>query len=280
MWSVDPPTYTVEQAALACAKGMRDSKFSDRVLAGLKTFTNNNSTYRSAGQNDTTHLLVSVDYEIPGLSGDELKWLYKNRFAKKGVPGRIIYDAIRRAAPNGRCSYCQYGVATTLDHYVPKAIVPGLAIDPWNLIPACKDCNHTLLDEFSDQPESQLLHPYFAPKLGRWLYASVLQGAPVALEFFAIPDPGLPAIFRKRMTHQVEALELGELYSVVSSADVPEISNTVRRSFEVGDTENVRAHLLEMSADGFDTDPNNRRAVIYEALAADDWYCAEGFSLR
>lgn len=280
MWPVDPPSHTAEQVARACAVGMQDSQLSERILDGLDFFTTNNTNYRAVAQSEATHLITSADYTIPSLSGDELKWLYKNRFAKKGVPGRAIYNEIKRAAPNGLCSYCQYGVATTLDHYAPKATIPGLAIDPWNLIPACKDCNHTLRSGFSDQPESQILHPYFAPKLGRWLYARVLRDMPIILEFFAAPDSALPPVFAKRVANQVEALGLGELYSVVSSAEVPEISNNARRNFEVGDTENVRAHLLEMSEDGFEIDPNNRRAVIYEALAADDWYCSLGFSLR
>lgn len=84
-----------------------------------------------------------------------------------------------------------YSVATTLDHFVPKTLVPGLSIDPWNLVPACSDCNHGLFDNFSEQSTEQMLYPYFVPPIGRWLTASIGHTHPVTVRFAATPDASL-----------------------------------------------------------------------------------------
>lgn len=61
-------------------------------------------------------------------------------------------------------------------------------------------------------------------------------------------------------------------------ARITENTSQSRRLFNAGTAPAVRDHLLEMADDtATDTNPNNWRAVLYESLAASDWYCQGGF---
>lgn len=70
---------------------------------------------------------------------DDMKWYYKNRLIGS-VPGKDIVADIYALSPE-RCPFCQAGIPSTLEHMLPKALFPWLAVEPCNLAPACKDCN-------------------------------------------------------------------------------------------------------------------------------------------
>ncbi|MCQ6271010.1 hypothetical protein M8J71_10995 [Pseudarthrobacter sp. R1] len=249
-----------------------------KVIRALEDIETNNGTFKSYISQNLGHALSEESLQVSGVSKDDFIWLYTTQLAKRTRPARVIYDSIVQAAPNGLCCYCQYGKASTLDHFVPKAVVSALAIDPWNLVPACSDCNHEMLDEFSNQEERQFLHPYFIPAIGRWLYAEVVEGSPATLQFFANPDSALPDALRHRISNQHTELKLSGLYAIVSAQDLAEISNNVRRIYAAGGASAVQDHLREMSQDCFAADVNNRRGVLYEALANSPWYYGGGFN--
>lgn len=279
MWSVDPPTFTVAQTATLCARGIiRDKALAARVLAARDTFTGNSERLRKAIDGDITHLLNNTSCPVgEELSSSEMRSLYTGQLARRGKPARAHYDKIMQAAPYGLCCYCQYGQAKTLDHVIPKSRVPALAIDPWNLVPCCGQCNHTLNDSHSDQPDRQLLHPYGMPEVGRWLRARVIEQTPVTLQFAAEPDPELTEILQHRIRNQFTALHLDEYYSVVAAQQITTTNRNLSRRWGTEDHETVRAHLRELAHDEAGPDVNNRRAVVYHALADSDWYCQDGF---
>ncbi|WP_429413387.1 HNH endonuclease [Nocardia sp. GAS34] len=211
------------------------------------------------------------------LSASEMRSLYTGQLVRRDTPARAHYDKIILAAPYGLCCYCQYGEANTIDHFIPKTHVPALAIDGWNLMPCCGKCNHTLLDFHSDKPEKQLLHPYAMPALGRWLRARVIEQVPVVLQFTAEPEAGLTEILQQRILNEFEALHLGERYAIVAAEQISTTNRTLSRRWGSEDHETVRAHLREQALDEAGPDVNDRRAVVYEALADSDWYCQGGF---
>lgn len=259
---------------------MRDTYLASRVLAATGSLELNSQALRHAASTDALHEIVATEYVVEGLSDGEMRLLYDQQLSRQGRPGRLIYDAVMASAKHGLCTYCQYGQATTLDHFVPKSLVAGLAIDPWNLIPACQQCNKELLDKWATTPNEQALYPYMFPAIGRWLGAAVSTTVPLVVEFFAYPDTDLNPDLRARIENQFDRLKLGRLYSVVSASDVVETSAVLARNFEVGDSVNVRAHLSELAAGALSADPNGRRGALFEALAADEWYCHEGFDLQ
>ncbi len=277
MWAVDPPSVTVAQAALACARGLRDRELAARVTASVPALTSNSAAFRAATGTHHQHTITASTYPVPGLSGDELRSLYRGQLAKAGRPGRKVYSEIMSRARHGLCSYCQYGLAKTLDHFVPKTLVATLSIEPWNLVPCCHQCNHQLGNGYSTDAEHQFLHPYDMPDFGRWLHAEVLHTVPVSVKFIAQPSADIDPELRARVVNQFRSLALAELYAVVSAGYITEISRTLTKRLASATTEQVRDYLHELADDALDENENSRRGVVLEALANDTWYCSMGF---
>ncbi|MFE4457670.1 hypothetical protein ACFROC_09975 [Nocardia tengchongensis] len=278
MWSIDPPNFTVAETAQLCARGIRDKALAQRVLDTRDALTSNSDRLRKAVAEDMMHTLDDTACPVgPHLSATEMKALYTGQLAKRDRPARAHYDRIMSSAPFGLCIYCQYGCATTLDHVIPKTLVPGLAIDPWNLVPCCGPCNHTLGAAHSLEPDRQFLHPYAMPPLGRWLVGQVREQAPVTVEFFAAPDPDLALHIQQRVRHQFETLQLARYFTVVSAQQITTTTRTLARRWNAADHLTVREYLCELAQQEAEVDVNNRRAVVFEALADSDWYCREGF---
>lgn len=102
------------------------------------------------------------------LDSKDMKYLYENRFLKKG---RSYYDALLAATTNNLCPYCGKRDVSELDHYLPKSKFPEFAITPINLVPSCHECNHTKLD---DKNSCDLLNPYFDEvNTVQWLYCRI-----------------------------------------------------------------------------------------------------------
>lgn len=277
MWGVDPPSVTVAQAAQACARGLRDRELAARVTASVPTLTSNSTAFRTATRTQQQHDITATTYQVPGVSGDELRSLYRGQLAKVRRPGREVYSQIMAGARHGLCSYCQYGQAKTLDHFVPKTLVPALSIEPWNLVPSCHQCNHHLATGYSSTAEHQLLHPYDMPDLGRWLHAQVLHALPVSVEFSAQPAADTDPELRARVVNQFDSLNLAELYAVVSAQDISWITRTLTTHFASAAREQVSDYLQELADGALEENENSRRGAVLEALANDTWYCTSGF---
>ncbi|MGX9297758.1 HNH endonuclease [Tsukamurella paurometabola] len=283
MWAVDPPTCTVEESAKACANGIRDKELKANVNSAVPAFTQNSSDFQDRIHDQSLHQTKKSLYPIPGISDADLQKLYTGQLSRSGSKARRIYDAIKNNALHQLCSYCQYGMADTLDHFVPITLVHELAIDPWNLIPACIRCNKLLNDRFATAETDQLIHPYARPARDllstRWLRAEVLDQTPV-VAFRADPDRRIDATTRRRIVNQFETLHLGELYSVVSAREISGIIRTLNSRFAEDDRESVVEHLLEQSKLAFEGDVNDRRGAMYEALGRDEWFTSVGYRSR
>lgn len=107
--------------------------------------------------------------------------------------GDLTRQAIMRAYDKGYsrvCGYCDGNLgdltdrksANDIDHFFPKANYPHLSIHPYNLYPACKECNEYWKGESSPVPVVKpgmlcdTYHPRFMP-------------AASLLELKVIPDP-------------------------------------------------------------------------------------------
>jgi hypothetical protein len=73
-------------------------------------------------------------------------------------------------------------------------------------------------------------------------------------------------------------LELGWRYSVICSGDLVGLSRRLSDQFRGIEPGEVSAYLSELALLAFGTDQNDRRAVTFEALAADEWYCTGGYA--
>jgi len=276
MWAVDPPKLTAEATARACVQGMKDPQLKAAILAAIPRLSANSRSYQTSTTMDTLHQASPKHYPVPGVSDDQLRWTYRQRLARSRTPGRKAYDQLISAAPHGLCAYCRYGQAKTLDHFLPKANFASLAIEPWNLVPSCHQCNHHLGEAWSTDPNTQMLHPYSMPDLGRWLRATVEHTTPVVVTFFVDPEPSLDPILSSRIRTQFDRLDLANLYAVVSGQELSGLERRLPSLF--ADAGETSAFLLEIATSAFAADSNDRRGVMYEALGHDDWYCACKFT--
>ena len=124
-----------------------------------------------------------------------------------------------------------------------------------------------------------MLHPYFIPQIGRWLTASVDHAYPVAVRFAAIPDASLEPELQARIRNQFERLELGRRYSLICGSDLAGLSRTLSDQFGGAGFDEVSSYLSELAIPAFNADQNDRRGVMFEALATDEWYCTGGYTL-
>ena len=93
--------------------------------------------------------------EFPaGVTGERLKEIYSNTFVSR----KKFYKEI--LAPSGltECPICDTGELDTLDHYLPKSVVPTLAVTPSNLVPMCGKCNRIKSDQMETTPEKMPFH--------------------------------------------------------------------------------------------------------------------------
>jgi hypothetical protein len=273
VWAIDQPTVTAAETAKACARSIRDADLKQALLGAVPSLSSNSDLYQNNGVADRLHEANPAHYPVPGVSDEQMRKIYTRQLVSTRN-GRRVYDALISSAPHGRCAYCQYGHATTLDHFVPKTPFGGLSIEPWNLIPCCSTCNHNLGSTWTGDPAKQMLHPYFVEDLGRWLYAAVVHQIPPTVTFFADPGPALSSVVARRIRYQFGELGLGELYSVVSGVDLSALDHLLRE-WRLGSEQAIRNYLFELAAAEFSRDPNDRRGVLYEALGNDDWFIAQ-----
>lgn len=148
-------------------------------------------------------------------------------------------------------------------------------------MPACDRCNKLLSDDFSTMATEQMLHPYALPSClptgTRWLHADVHPGPTAVVTFHADPDPTVPQDMRTRIINQFGKLKLDELYKVITAKDLTGACRYLRANFPGGQSDPVAAHLAELSRLGFASDPNDRRGVMLEALANNNWFTSAGY---
>ncbi len=266
MWAAEPPTATARDVALACANGLRDEDLRERLRASIHALEANSATYQRMAIDGTLGSL-DEDYLVDSsLSADELRWLYDNRLAKNTSPARPLYNALLASAPRGRCVYCFFTDASSLDHFAPKQRFAQLAIEPWNLVPSCHVCNNTWNSKEKSSKTGASMHPYAMPPIGRWLYATVSSEPALAVTFYAQPDHRFPSEIAESIIHNFERLQLGDRLAKHSSVEIAFLQ-AILRSF-AGDLTGAASFVAETAAAEFEAHPNNWRGALFEAASA------------
>lgn len=185
------PTCTPDEAYTACTSAIIDDQQRDRMKSILPSISATAAEFverAAAGSTWELPYLRLARGEDPFVVDDirksELVHLYEYYMVQR-PPGRSVYDSILVAAGD-HCPTCGgIGQPRTLDHYLPKANYPKLAVVPQNLIPACRDCNTNKRNPLVDHPHQQLLHPYL----------DKLQFSKIGGSAFPYPTPPLAPSF-------------------------------------------------------------------------------------
>lgn len=283
MWAVNPPDAEVREVARLSARRVQDRAFAASIRASVPSLERNHERLREALSAGAIHAVDPSDFRVAELSDRQLHALYEQQLAHSKGAARSLYDAIIGGATFGLCSYCQHSQATTLDHFLPKSWVPGLSIEPWNLVPSCQQCNKKLLSFHALTEEECLFHPYEEWVDERWLFAEVVEVEPTTVKFAARPSGALDQLTRDRVSSQFVTLGLAMMYTAVSNRDISEARASIDRSTRAargtsGDPDLTleQATIAELlggvAAEAFAVDPNSRKGAVYEALAASEWF--------
>lgn len=275
VWAINQPAVTAAETAQACAGSLRQKQDRLTLLAAVDHLSDNSERYQECGSSDQLHLTSDESYRVPGLTDEQMRSIYDRQLGRSAsTGGGRVRSKIMSGAPHGRCSYCRYSPASTLDHFVPKSVVAGLSLEPWNLIPSCPRCNQQIASQWSADQEAQMLHPYFIADLGRWLYATVVREEPVAVRYYAAPPTGIDPQLVTRIHRQFARLRLGDVYSVTAGSDLAVVHHQLTDAALEAPAD-VSDHLMETARAEFAVDPNAQRGVLYEALAQDEWFVAK-----
>lgn len=272
------PTYSSRTTLELCANSIRNTDLAGRLQTVVAVIDLAEAQYLEQAEQASLFTIPHGNNVANAVTGDEMKNLYKGTFSRKGSRARPIYDTIKMAPAHGICPLCGQRTVSTLDHYLPQSLHPSLTVTPINLVPACADCNKAKLDRQPATPGEQTLHPYF-DAVGDmvWLKARITEQAPPALIFSVIPPESCPLVMQERLCAHFEIFGLGSLYAAHAAVELANNRLILMQLTDRLDIDGVRSHLLEQANSRRAIDQNSWQCAMYDALAASDWFCREGY---
>ncbi|WP_315812466.1 hypothetical protein [Bradyrhizobium sp. SZCCHNR2028] len=249
-----------------------------RLSAATQAVVNASREFDRAAQRGRIHQIKTHEVVAPDVTVEEMEKVYTQRMAKTGAPGRDIYDEIFSASPQGRCPLCTQRSVTTLDHHLPKARFPALAVAPLNLVPACSDCNKAKLVAVPTRAEEVGLHPYY-DNLGDdvWLKAQVIERRPTAVKFKVVAPAAWDAVLSARVLHHFRALGLASLFASEAAEELINIRHQLTTLRAADPVNGVRRELRRRAESCAAARPNGWRTAAYRAWCECDWFCDGGF---
>ncbi|WP_156339472.1 HNH endonuclease [Pseudomonas nunensis] len=266
------PAINTGQTFEACISTMRD----DDCLARMREIAD--EVIRRGGFYDG-HAKAGVIYAIQEyrpesdssvigkVTKSELVALYDSGMVERQA-GRAIYNAIMVSAP--LCPSCgNIGASKTLDHYLPKANYPWLSICPYNLVPACRDCNTEKRNPVPQSAFEQLIHPYYDDDCffdEIWISANVIWTTCFELRFYASPPEHWWPLDRARAVYHFDFYTISDKYSLLAAEELSIIIDLRKGVFRNMSPIEFKEFLNGV---GYSNElfPNHWRGVMYRALA-------------
>ncbi|GAW86881.1 conserved hypothetical protein [Bathymodiolus platifrons methanotrophic gill symbiont] len=266
---------------LTCISHVANKSLKDKLSSVVDNVNKAAEEFNRNGMDKSFYRLNEHDNIAKKVTENEMVLVYTNRMAKKGAPGRSVYDKLKASAPQGICPLCGQRTVSTLDHYLPKARFPLLVVVPFNLVPACYDCNKLKRSTVPTTTEEQTLHPYYDDVTSvQWLFAEVVKGPPVSISFFVKDVDDWSDAMNARIKQHFNIYGLGSLYTSQAGAELANIRCQLKNILVKSNSEDVRDQLL----DAFKTRNNNHRnswgTAMYKAMADNEWFCNGGFKAK
>lgn len=222
------PQYSFEQALSECLAGITGNE----VLRGkLTTFipelSNVANCYIAFAKSGELYTLSAINTEESGdpvvfsdLTRSDFIKLYNQYFVPDQKPARRIYDALKNSA-HEKCPFCGgIGSVKNLDHFLPKAHFPLFSVMPWNLIPACRDCNMDgMAGNYATVAGNQIIHPYadqdrfFSDQWIRANYHAGDNGEPGFFEYFVSAPDHWTDTDKERVAKHFKDFDLAKRFS-------------------------------------------------------------------
>ena len=278
MWSLERPNHTARNSYTTCISRVRLLALRLRLQAATPNIVAASRAFDLAGRRKSLHEVARDPLVGNDITAEEMGKLYTQRMARIGAPGRAIYDDLLIAPAHGRCPLCGQRQVSTLDHHLPKAHYPALAVVPLNLVPSCSDCNKAKLDSIPLTASDVSLHPYFDNiDAERWLNAGVIETQPAALRFRVNTIASWDALLQLRVENHFRTLGLAKLYASEAADELLNIRHHLTDLRAHSGTDTVRAQLVDRARSCVTARQNGWRAAAYGAWAQSDWFCGGGF---
>lgn len=278
MWKLGKPDIEAGSTFRKCISRVRNHDLKSRLESIHQDIVDASEEYNVKAE------FISLNEILPSnnvggvVTVKEMKSVYSQRMVGKSSPGRMIYDEIISSPKNGVCPFCGHRIASTLDHYLPKAYYPSLTVAPLNLIPCCSECNKLKLDSVPDTQEDLSIHPYYDNiEDDRWLYAEVIEVKPASIRFYVDSPMDWSEINKKRIENHFELLELNDLYISQAAQELTNIRYYLAQLYKSAGPEAVRDHLADMTETRIRANLNSWQSATYEAWSASDWFVGGGF---
>jgi hypothetical protein len=279
MWKLEKPVRTSRQTFITCIDRVKDVALKARLELVENEIVQASDDFEAAATTANLHTLVPSNGVGGRVTTAEMSDVYTLRMAKKGSPGRPIYDELLSAPAHGRCPLCGQRTVSTLDHHLPKAYYPALAVAPINLVPACMDCNKAKIDSMPHAREEETIHPYFDDvEDDLWLHAVVVETLPPALRFYVDPPNHWDGTKIARVRHHFKVLNLSRLYASQGAEELLNIRHYLKTLFSETGGDAVKTHLQDKAMSCEQARKNSWQSAAYRALSASEWYCIGGFA--
>lgn len=220
---------------------------------------------------------------IEQITKKDLVDLYTQQFTGQKKPARAVYDRLLISAPNGRCPFCGFGQASTLDHFLPKAKYFWLSVFVPNLVPACKDCNSKKSTKLANSVEKQTLHPYFDDlriENEQWLFADIQDqnSYPIPIRYYTKPPLVWDESLKLRVSNHFRDFELAPRFSLEAANELATLTSVLKTLSRCGSNQ-VKEHLDLIFQSEFSVRKNTWKSALYQTLSESEWYWSGGHSI-
>jgi hypothetical protein len=178
----------------------------------------------------------------------------------------------------GQCPFCGHRDVSTLDHCLPKANHPALAVTPINLVPCCKDCNHKKGNFSATSKNDQFLNPYYDDICGdAWLFADIVQTSPPGATYSVRAPSNWSVETSARVRNHFVRLELEKLYASQASRELQNVRHALGRVYEAAGPDAVRDDLHRRYEGYSANSVNSWQCALFASAMSNPWYCNGGF---
>ncbi len=279
MWRINAPSISVQTVLDACVVNVADATRKAAFEALRDPLSQAATAFWAALETTTLHELQAVAM-VGEMDTADMIWLYDQKMVPAKSPGRPFYDALKMAAPNGKCPLCGRGNVYSLDHHLPKTRFANLTITPTNLIPSCQDCNKTKTQTVPTLASEETIHPYIDDIDGRiWLRARVVEVSPAALFFYADPSTAWSLTLQRRVKSHFRVFKLRKAYASEAANLIGNIRGHLVRHVSRQGPAGIRAYLADQAESCREVHLNSWEAASYSALSESDWFCNVEYSL-
>lgn len=277
MQQLSEPTDDAREVYSTCISIVKNVNLKHRLSRIKEEVGNKSDVYLKNAKNSMLYK-IEPKGNVKDVNTQELCDVYTLRMAKKGTPGRAVYDRLLSAPKHSRCPLCSQRTVSTLDHHLPKKHFPTFAVLPVNLVPTCRDCNTVKSEYIPQKLTEQTFHPYFDNfDDEQWLSALLIEETPIVVQF----KVSAPAVWKptkvKRAQLHFNTFKLNSLYSSHAAQELNDIRESITNLYNTAKSKGVKERLREDYLSRRAVRINSWQTAFYHALSKNDWYCNGGF---